>query len=58
MSFTLRPQEASFAASLPTLPDAEVVPALRGALATARPLPFYAGSAALAGLIDCVALEL
>ena len=58
MSFALRPQEAAFAVSLSTLSDTEVVPALRGALATARPLPFYAGSTALAYLTDAAASEL
>ena len=58
MPVTLRPQEAAFKASLSTLPHTKVVSKLRGVLATARPLPFYAGSAALAHLTDAAAEEL
>ena len=50
MSFTLRPQEAAFDASFETLTSVQLTPELRRVLATARPLPYYVGSAALAGL--------
>ena len=58
MSFDLRGQEAAFGASYHNLPHAQLVPELRLLLAAARPLPFYAGSPALACLTVMVALEL
>jgi len=58
MSFTLRPQEAAFEASFTGLPPELFVPELRRVLATARPLPYYAGSSALARLTYKVAGEL
>jgi tetratricopeptide (TPR) repeat protein len=57
MAFTLLPSEAGFEASLSTLTKAELLPELRRVLATARPLPHYRGSAALAYLTFLVAQE-
>ena len=58
MSLSLRPQEAALDASLDTLSPTQLAPELRRVLAAARPLPYYVGSAALAGLTYNVALEL
>ena len=58
MEFTLLPSEEAFKAVILNLTKAELVPELRRVLAAARPLPFYAGSAALAYLIFLVAKEL